>query len=330
MRTIRTIVFLFTLFPAFACSKTEKKDEGQQPARKAYEKGFYIAGYLLNTGNLDAASAALDYGKITHLNIAFINPDPEGLFSEAPGLENAVKRAHENHVKVLFSFGGGSAPAFLKELVKAGKRAAFINELTRLAVTYDLDGVDVDLEGDFIDENYEAFISGLSASLKLQHKMMTAAVATWNGNAISDKALALFDLIHIMSYDQTGPWDKSRPGPHSTYEAAVNDFIYWNSTRAVPAGKLTLGLPFYGYGFGPSVPESLSYGEIVNAYPGAELSDSAVLAGRGTIYYNGPATIRKKVMLALDKKAGGVMIWQLGGDAPGDQSLLGAINAVIP
>ena len=43
------------------------------------------------------------------------------------------------------------------------------------------------------------------------------------------------------------------------------------------------------------------------------------------MYYNGIPTIKKKVKLAKEK-AGGVMFWQLGGDAPGDKSLVNAIN----
>ncbi|KAA8476594.1 GH18 family chitinase [Arcticibacter tournemirensis] len=331
MRVVRLIIQIICFLPVFtACSKSGTDSPAKGTEKKAYEKGFHIVGYMFSSGNMDTESAKLDFSRITHLNIAFLNPDENGVFAAVPGLAAAAKRAHEHHVKILFSFGGGSAPAHLKDLIKEDKRAKFINELVRVTTTYDLDGVDVDLEGEFIDANYEAFVTGLSAALKLQNKLMTVAVATWNGNSISDKALALFDIINVMSYDQTGPWNKDRPGPHSTYDAAVNDLNYWMTTRSVPAGKLTLGLPFYGYGFGPSIEESFSYGDIVKRFPGSELTDFVEVAGQGTIYYNGIPTIRKKVELALSKKAGGVMIWQLFGDAAGDKSLLKAINSAIP
>lgn len=45
------------------------------------------------------------------------------------------------------------------------------------------------------------------------------------------------------------------------------------------------------------------------------------------MYYNGIPTIQKKVKLAR-KNAGGVMFWQLMGDASGEKSLLRAINQV--
>ncbi|TKC61213.1 hypothetical protein FBD94_11745 [Pedobacter hiemivivus] len=292
-------------------------------------KAFFVVGYLFGHGNLDTESAKLDFTKITHLNIAFLNPDAQGVIAPSTGLAAAITRAHENKVKVLFSFGGGNAPVHLKELIKPGKRTELIKELVKLTNTYNFDGVDVDLEGDFIDLNYEDLIVELSNALKPHKKLLTAAVATWNGSAISDKALALFDLVNIMSYDQTGPWGKDRPGPHSTYEAAETDFSYWNKSRAVPASKLTLGLPFYGYGFGPAIQESYTYGDIVKGFRGAELVDFVVVPNQGTIYYNGLPTIKKKVDFALKKQAGGVMIWQLLGDATGDKSLLTAINTSI-
>jgi hypothetical protein len=43
------------------------------------------------------------------------------------------------------------------------------------------------------------------------------------------------------------------------------------------------------------------------------------------MYYNGIPTMRQKTHLAMER-AGGVMIWQLGGDARGSKSLLKVIN----
>lgn len=318
------------VFVLMACSKPSADAVEPDLPKKAHEKNFYIVGYMFSSGNLDTESAKLDFGKITHLNIAFINPDENGLFPVVPGLAQTVKRAHDNKVKVLVSIGGGSPPEHLKSLLVANKRAALINELVKLTTTYNLDGVDVDLEGSLIDENYEPFVVGLSNALKSHNKLMTSAVATWNGDDISDKALRTFDFINIMSYDQTGPWRKEEPGPHSTYEAVLSDFLYWNTNRSVPASKITMGLPFYGYGFGPSIKESYSYGEILRLFPGAESKDIIEVPGQGTIYYNGLPTIQKKVKFALDNKLAGVMIWQLFGDAAGDKSLLSAINAEVP
>ena len=87
-----------------------------------------------------------------------------------------------------------------------------------------------------------------------------------------------------------------------------------------------IGLPFYGYGFGAGVPQSMSYKNIVTAYPGAENTDTIHVADGGTLYYNGMSTIRQKVNFAIDNKAAGVMIWQLLGDSRDSRSLLKVIH----
>lgn len=149
-------------------------------------------------------------------------------------------------------------------------------------------------------------------------------------NRITDAiALAKYDRIHIMSYDQTGPWNPSKPGPHAPYEMAEKDFLYFHLERGVPAHKLTLGLPFYGYGFGEGVPISLPYKRILELYPEAYESDAITVPEGGTIYYNGEETISRKVRFAVEQGAGGLMIWHLNGDHAGERSLLAHIQEAM-
>ena len=48
-----------------------------------------------------------------------------------------------------------------------------------------------------------------------------------------------------------------------------------------------------------------------------------------TYYYNGEETIRKKTKLALDHGFGGMMMWELGHDAEGSNSLTLAISEMM-
>ncbi|MFS8083370.1 MAG: hypothetical protein ACMG51_07955 [Ginsengibacter sp.] len=52
------------------------------------------------------------------------------------------------------------------------------------------------------------------------------------------------------------------------------------------------------------------------------------LPGDVTMYYNDMAIIKKKTELAM-QKGGGIMIWQILGDATGVKSLLNAIYQVV-
>ncbi len=209
--------------------------------------------------------------------------------------------------------------------MKDGNRTRLIGKLARLAIDYNLDGIDVDLEGERIDENYEKFVTELGLALKPANKMMTAAIATVYKDRLTDKALKQFDYVTIMTYDKTGPWRPEQPGHHSPYSMAVEDLDYWANTRKLDRKKMFLGLPFYGYSFGPHGASSMSYKDIVSTFPKSEKKDQLKMPDGSILYYNGIPTIQKKVKLAK-KEAGGVMFWHIGGDAAGDKSLVTAIN----
>jgi len=270
----------------------------------------------------------ISFSKITHLNIAFVNPDSSGKMVLPDGFDSLVKTAHIYKVKVLASIGGGSPNLHYGSLLDDNNRAALIQQIVQISVDHNLEGIDVDIENDFINENYEKLVTDLSNKLKPLGKLLTAALATWNAEKISDAALKKFDFINIMSYDQTGPWTPGKPGPHSTFPKAEEDLNYWRSTRKVSKNKINLGLPFYGYCFGTQYGESMSYSDIIHTFPGSENQDIVNPPTGGAIYYNGISTIKNKTALAL-KETGGVMIWQLLQDDPGDSSLLEVIQKKI-
>ncbi|MGY4537111.1 chitinase [Mucilaginibacter sp. UYNi724] len=327
-RNIWCVIFLV----AFMCSckksaKSETKPGGDKtPVATA---SFRVVGYLREYNVVDGRAIQFDFSKITHLNIAFINPDDKGAFSTLSGLKELVTAAHAKNVKVLASIGGGLAPEYYSTLIAdKGSRAKLVGSLASLTDQYNLDGIDVDLEGHFVDANYETFVVELKALLKPKGKLLTTAIATVYATQYTNKALAQFDFINIMSYDKTGPWKPEKPGQHSPYAMAVDDLAYWGGTRGIAKEKLSLGLPFYGYGFGSGVPEDMAFSDIIKKYPGSENKDEVTVPAGGTIYYNGLPTIKSKTTLAL-QKAGGVMVWQLLQDDAGTNSLLNTIDAEV-
>lgn len=321
--TIRNFL-LFTLTVISGCKKNEANAQSGNPV------SFKTIGYLpVNRPDLLQTAAGIDFSRLTHLNLAFVNSDPTGAFPDNPVLSQIVKMGHDHQVKVLLSIGGGEIPAWVTGFLTDDKRPGFIKALMEAVSRYNADGVDVDLEGSSINEHYAAFVADLSSALKTQQKLITAAIATVYGPTLPDAALAHFDFVNIMSYDKTGPWNPALPGQHSPYDMAVSDLDYWGKTRGIPKAKMTLGVPFYGYGFGPNqITSSMSFGDIIAAFPGAENKDQVTLADGETMYYNGIPTIKSKTSLAL-KEAGGVMIWELLQDAQGANSLLKNMNDVI-
>ncbi|MDZ4706898.1 MAG: glycosyl hydrolase family 18 protein [Saprospiraceae bacterium] len=295
---------------------------------KQEASAFRVLGYLPSSRDWGAGLDAVDFAKITDLNLAFINPDSTGHFADNEMYYKIIQKAHDHRVRVFLSIGGGSPPAHLEHLMKPEKRGKLVTGLVDIAGKYGFDGIDVDIENDLINADYPPLVSELGKALKSKNIMMTAALASWNSHLIHDSTLYSYDFINIMSYDRTGPWNLNRPGQHSPFSMVQNDFKYFNQTRRVPAEKLFIGLPFYGYGFGSGVPQSLPYKSIISTYPGSEQTDSVSVAQGGTMYYNGMPTIQQKIRFAIDNKAGGVMIWQLLGDSRDDKSLLKVIEDV--
>lgn len=289
---------------------------------------FKIIGYYSLQSAMKEESKNVPFRKLTHINLYFLNPDSNGVFSkELNQLIPFVKAAHGKNVKVMASIGGGGRHVYYTKLLRDSNRQKLIDNLVTIVQQTGLDGIDVDIEGNDIDENCDNFVIELAAALHQQSKLITAAVAVYFKNDYTDKALAQYDFINLMSYDHTGPWAPQKPGPHSTYDQAVEDLSYFRVMRKIPKEKIVLGVPFYGYGYGPTLTTrglTFNYDRIVADYPGAELSDEFDIGEGKTLYYNGMPTMKLKTNLAKHE-ASGIMIWQISGDAPAPKSLLDVI-----
>jgi len=289
---------------------------------------FRVIGYVPNWIDVEAFSNSFDFTKLTHINFAFQNPDSLGnLIGNNTGLSALVSKAHANNVKVMVSIGGGLAAdgtiaGYYKNLIKTPtSRANFIHKIMLYIQEFNLDGVDIDEEGPAINEDYDPFVQQIADSVKSSKKLLSAAVG-WGNEKIQNQTLQYFDWICIMAYDLTGSWDQTKPGPHSPYSYAVSFISDWKA-RGVTKDKLVLGVPFYGYGFGAEKGD-YKYFEILNKFPESYDLDQI----GNTIYYNGMVTMMAKIMLALEETSG-IMIWELSGDASGDNSLLNLIHTTI-
>lgn len=299
------------------------------PAPAASKKP--VVGYIPTYRNFPGIINTVDLSVLTHVDIAFVNPDWNGNISMPNGTATVVNTAHASNVKVLASIcgGGGDGNTYRNILSSDNLTNTFVANLVQMTLNNNLDGIDVDIEGDVLNgtyvtaAQYERFILRLRTALHAQGKLMTSALAGWFINNVTNTAAQAFDYIGLMSYDAYGGW--TGPGQHSPYSMAVNDFNAFVN-KGVDPNKLLVGLPFYGYGWG-SNQRAWTFNEIVNAFPGSENNDQ-VGSGANVIYYNGIPTIKQKCEFA-QANAGGVMIWELTQDATGNNSLLKAVGEVM-
>jgi len=305
-----------------------KKPYATGPNIYVKDDNFKIVGYL-SAGGLETLDQ-LQLTKLTYLNLAFANPNSNGelVFSGNADIRPAVKKGHESGLRVFISLAGGGTPDadVWKSLLKPENRTLFINHILEFVNAYELDGVDVDIEWNLlpaIGELYNPFILELGDALHAQGKGISSALGAIDlHEAIKPETLLAFDFINVMVYDRTGIWRPEDVGQHSPYSYALDAIQFWTVEQRVPADRITLGVPFYGFDFAPPA-RYISYWEIIEKDPSNAYRDSLDLT-----YYNGIHTIVRKTELAK-KELGGVMIWELSHDAKNKLSLLSAIDQTL-
>ena len=163
----------------------------------------------------------------------------------------------------------------------------------------------------------------------------------------------LVDEVGLMNYDYSGPWQQvtgmiaplypieGAPPNQGTVDGTVAEY----EGVGVPAAKLLLGVPFYGYSWtgvgslnhglwqaGQSIRQDNPYHAIAALVPHStvyrdEHSQTPWLFD-GTVFwtFDDPASARAKSAYALSHGLAGVMVWELSGDTA-DAQLLRAISA---
>jgi chitinase len=273
----------------------------------------------------------LELEKLTHLNLAFGNPDKDGkvVFSGNADIRPFVEKGHAAGLKVFISLAGGgrSDTTIWRSALQPENMPNFVKNLLDYVEEYNLDGIDVDIEGNllpYIGNTYTPFVLELKDALHARGKGITCALgATHLHEAVTQESLEAYDFINVMVYDKTGVWRPDDIGPHSPYSYAEEAIKFWIEDRNIPSERIILGVPFYGFDFTPPARyisfRAIIHEDVMNAY-----QDSV-----GLRHYNGIPMIVRKTNLAK-KNLGGVMIWEISYDTlNSDLSLLRAIDQTI-
>jgi len=308
-----------------ACFMSARALPAQSAARVAAP---LFVGYLPDYKGVSFTDYAskINFSHMTHLNIAFGNPPkcsgPCTVASDMTfsvksqtdaDVDAVVKRAHAAGVKVLLSIGGGGGDQLILQFYNAGLSQALTASLSSYLKAHNLDGADIDIEDPSnMGAPFATFVQTVATTLRPQGKLVTAAVAKYLQDSMPDAALRQFDFINVMTY--------------GSYAAATTALQFYATNKKVPKNQIVLGVPFFGSAADDSKEED--YATIMANYPNAWRVDMVgggpLDAGKG-FNYVGEDTMAKEVQLG--KQYGGVMVWELMGDAPAPHSLLQVIHA---
>jgi hypothetical protein len=218
-------------------------------------------------------------------------------------------------------------------LVDSGVRRKAVDNIYRLLVDNDYDGVNIDFEGmePYTRTGVTAFMEELWAKLKPAGLLVTMAVpAKWSADDSTNDFAACFDYaalgrvvdyLVIMTYDQHAAW--SGPGPVADINW-VRDTVEYTLT-VVPPAKVLLGLGGYGYDWsgGRCIEVEAATTPAEAAQRGATIEWDATAkvpyyvyysAGgvRHEVWYENSYSVDHKIALANEYGLGGVALWVLG------------------
>ena len=322
----------------------------------------YAQGFIVNARCAVAdpnADLNLTYTAVNSVDGSADNPvSPlRGSFHQLQELKKLYPR-----MKILISLEGKAAS--FAEAAQPENRAAFVSSCIDMFVRGHFatgadapgifDGFDLDWEYPQQEDapNYLALLQEFRKQLDAAHPGLKLTIAAGPSprmyHSVDFSAVAkVVDLVGLMNYDYSGPWHKET-GFHaplySDHSGSADGTIKQYEEDGVPAEKLLLGVPFYGYSWksvgaenhglfqpGEAVHEDRPY-RYIQTLIGAstvyrdETAQAPWLYDGDTFWtYEDPVSARFKSAYAVQHHLGGVMVWELGEDSS-DGQLLKAVN----
>jgi chitinase len=286
-------------------------------------------------------------------------------------------RARNPDLKILVSVGGWTwSGGFSDAALTVKSRRRFVKSAVDFVRRHGLDGFDVDWEYPGLvgagnvhrpedKENFTALMAGLRAALDKEgtrrgrRYLLTFAAGASDDfleHTQMDAVQASVDYVNLMTYDFRGADWSPLAGHHSNLfanpadpeprsaDGAVRAFL----AAGVPAGKLVLGVPFYGRAWGEVEPAGdglyqpgrpprerieTSYGSLaaLASQPGWVRRWDAVAQSpflwnaerRLFVAYDDPESLRVKSRYIRERGLAGAMFWEYGADPSG--ALLGTL-----
>jgi chitinase len=340
-----------------------------------------VAGYVfpqdaaLLPGQIDAQS-------LTRVNYAFANiKDGRMVTGFASDAENfafltGLKKQNPS-LTILVSVGGWLWSTNFSDIsFTAQSRRLFIESVMEFLSRYDLDGLDIDWEYPGMagaghpfrsqdGRNFTLLVKELREQFdqqttrnrrRLYLTIAAGASQEFLAHTEMKKVQRYVDTVNLMAYDYVEPDSDPLTGHHAplfTNPADARNYSGDASVRAfeqagVPAGKILLGMPFYGHAWGEVADRDHGFLQPGKPVPNLHASYGAItesMQSQGFVRYWDPIafapylynseehifvsyedaeSIAAKCRYVQTHQLGGVMFWDYSADPSG--VLLGAIN----
>lgn len=284
-----------------------------------------ITGYLPLFKPEEAKKVS--YTGVSHVLLAFGNPNEKGDLFVAVNLDSLVNILHQQNKKVLVSLGGGGDYSFGKKykiyqnLISNDLRSKFISKLIQFAKKHNLDGYDLNLEGKALMlSNYTSFVTELSRRTREENLELLGTYFTYDGHRVDSLVIDALDFVQVMSYSGVGFSNYDKP---QNVNSTISYNYHWNYwTKRVPKNKIIMGLPLYA----PLFPLKNAGISLVDAFmPYCDLEqtlkrdlyslniDSVHVSKKGIVFFNNEQQIVEKLKISSD--CAGYMFWEISQDS---------------
>ena len=347
--------------------------------QRTYQAGGEVVGYYAGWAAYQGYTPdQLPAEHLTQINYAFARIDPDtltiALENPAHDKKNLAAlrklRQQNGHLKLLISVGGWSdSQHFSDAAATAARREAFAASCVDFVVAQGLDGVDLDWEYPVSGgapgtnhrpadkQNFTKLLQELRTQLDRQGRRdgkdysltIAGAAGSWYLNQIEAVKVAdIVDHIFLMGYDLHGPWDTSADfnaplytpsGASPQGKSSIADSVQAYLDKGIPAEKLVLGMPLYGYAYqGVSSQNNGLYSTYTSAksvsyrtlkknylsnaayrqYRHQEAQVPYLYGSRTFISYDDAESLAAKAALARSRDLGGIGFWELSQDDGGE------------
>jgi chitinase len=273
------------------------------------------AGYWYCQSDLPITVDSIPSQLFTHLFAAFADVDPityKVTFPEAYKVQFStfthIVQQKKPNVKTLLAIGGDSS-TFSSMASQPSSRKAFINSSISLARDNNFHGLSLhwlypSTATDMTNLGY--LLNEWRAAVKsVKKELLLVAAVNFRPTYRSfpypvDAISGSLDWINVLAYDFYSPdlsWNVTGPfsalkNPENQYKSGDSGVTAWIVDAHVPAKKILLGLPFYGYawrledGNHNQLLFPLADGPADGPTPDGPAPDGAYVAADGAIFYN--------------------------------------------
>lgn len=298
-----------------------------------------MSAWISEPGQESTLASIKKHGQqLTSICPMWYKVDENGLFVKVwDGDPDIPKIAKEKKVLLIPTVTNQFDPERTALILRDSQKSdLLINQIVDTVKKEEYDGIDLDFENLFPEDGpaYTSFVTKLKRRLSANDALLSVTVQpktsgsqSWSGvQALNFKALGrVADQVRIMAYDQH--YSSGEPGPVASIGWVRNVVRY--ASKRIPKKKLVLGIPFYGYDWGPGgKAEAVDYASATkiarshNARIRWSLADAAPhftyqLDGQEhTVWFENARSVAAKLDIGATAKIAGFSFFRLGIEDP--------------